>query len=63
MNFTAVGDTVNIAARLQNESSGGQILISAATFERLEGRVEAQPTGLRQVKGRVGGIMTYEVVG
>ena len=63
MNFTAVGDTVNIAARLQDESSGGQILISQATFEQLDGRAEARPIGLRQVKGRVGGILTYEVMG
>ena len=61
MNFTAVGDTVNIAARLQDESSGGQILISAATFEQLEGQVAARPAGVRQVKGRVGGIMAYAV--
>ncbi|MFN8378126.1 MAG: adenylate/guanylate cyclase domain-containing protein [Anaerolineae bacterium] len=63
MNFTAVGDTVNIAARLQDESSGGQILISTATFERLEGQIPTRPSGLRQVKGRVNGIMTYEVLG
>jgi adenylate cyclase len=63
MNFTAVGDTVNIASRLQNESSGGQILISSATFEALGGRIPAHAVGLRRVKGRAGSIMTYEVTG
>ncbi len=63
MNYTAVGDTVNIAARLQEASRGGQILISAATCEQLDGHVETAPIGLRQVKGRAESIMTYEVVG
>jgi class 3 adenylate cyclase len=63
MNFTAVGDSVNIAARLQSEGAGGQILISEATYERLGGRVIVNSIGPRQMKGRVGSIMTYEVVG
>lgn len=63
MNFTAVGDTVNIAARLQDESNGGQILISSITAEQLGDRVRTVPMGPRQVKGRVGSIMTYEVMG
>ncbi len=62
MNFTAVGDTVNVAARLQDESSGGQILISSVTADQLDGRVTTAPIGPRQVKGRVGSIMTYEVM-
>lgn len=62
MNFSAVGDTVNIAARLEDESNGGQILISAATFEHLGGRVRAIPQGERQVRGRAGSILTYEVI-
>lgn len=61
MNFTAVGDTVNVAARLQGEGRGGQILISDATAEQLAGRVKTMPSGLRQVKGRTSGVMTYEV--
>ena len=29
--YTAIGDTVNIASRLQNNAAGGQILVSEAT--------------------------------
>jgi adenylate cyclase len=35
--FTAIGDTVNLAARLQAAAQPGEILVSAAAFERLEG--------------------------
>ncbi len=37
--FTAIGDTVNLAARLQAAAQPGEILVSAATFERLDGEV------------------------
>ena len=50
MNYTAVGDTVNLAARLQGLSSGGRILISAATFEELQDAVPTSCIGLRPSK-------------
>ena len=35
--FTAIGDTVNLAARLQAAAQPGEILVSAAAFEKLDG--------------------------
>jgi class 3 adenylate cyclase len=63
MNFTAVGDTVNVAARLQDKSRGGRILISGATQAQLSERVSSVPIGEHQVEGRVNRIMIYEVAG
>lgn len=63
MNFTAVGDTVNIAARLQAISRDGQILISAETHHALQERVLARPIGSLKMKGRTEAVMTYEVLG
>lgn len=62
MNFTAVGDTVNVAARLQGISRGGQILISETTHNLLDGQVNAQLVGSRNVKGRSEPVMIYEVM-
>ena len=62
MNFTAVGDTVNVAARLQGISRGGQILISEVTHNLLDGQVNAQLVGSRNVKGRSEPVMIYEVM-
>lgn len=61
MEFTAVGDTVNLAARLQQLSDGGQIIISEATWQQLDGKVQTQPIGLRAVKGRAELVMLYAV--
>lgn len=63
MNYTAVGDTVNLAARLQVLSKGGQILISSATCEQLPQNVVAQSLGEIKVKGRSESVSTYEVIG
>src|SRR5690606_35924846 len=63
MNYTAVGDTVNLAARLQVLSKGGQILISSATCEQLPQNVAAQSLGEIKVKGRSESVSTYEVIG
>jgi adenylate cyclase len=63
MDFTAVGDTVNVAARLQDLSHGGQILISAATYEQVQHIIDAEPIGDRAFKGRRVPVKTYEVMG
>lgn len=62
MDFTAVGDTVNVAARLQALGNAGQILISEATYKRVESEVNAKPIGLVNLKGRSSQIMTYDVL-
>jgi class 3 adenylate cyclase len=62
MNYTALGDTVNLAARLQGLSSGGQILISNATYDHLRDEVLTRAIGEMKVKGRMESVMTYEVL-
>jgi class 3 adenylate cyclase len=51
-NFTAIGDTVNLASRLQTRAAGGQVLISAGTYAQVRDHVRVQPLGAIQVKGR-----------
>ncbi|MBL8119411.1 MAG: response regulator [Anaerolineae bacterium] len=62
MDFTAVGDTVNLASRLQAICSNGQILISQATHDQLQGRVRLNPIGIRNVKGRSEPVTVYEAL-
>lgn len=62
MDFTAVGDTVNVAARLQTLSDNGQILISEALYELIKHYVNARPLGPVSFKGRTGQVQTYEVI-
>lgn len=62
MNYTAVGDTVNLAARLESAGAGGQILISGATCAQLHGVVPVRALGELKVKGRAESVTTYEVL-
>jgi class 3 adenylate cyclase/tetratricopeptide (TPR) repeat protein len=50
--FSVLGDTVNVAARLQSLSDPGAVLLSQATYRLVEGLVEATFAGEHLLKGR-----------
>jgi class 3 adenylate cyclase/tetratricopeptide (TPR) repeat protein len=52
MDYTAQGDTVNLAARLQALAEAGTVAMSAATERLVGGAVESAPLGLHRVKGK-----------
>ena len=62
LEYTVVGDAVNVAARLQSEARAGEIVAGAATIAAAPG-VEAEPIGARQVKGREEPVEIYRVRG
>jgi len=62
MDFTAVGDTVNLAARLCELAQGSQILISNTTYTQLGDRVAARIVGPQQMRNRTDPVMTCEVL-
>lgn len=61
MDFTAIGDTVNTAARLEANAKKGQVLISDALYERVKARVEVAEIGEIPLKGKSKGVFVYEV--
>jgi adenylate cyclase len=54
LEYTAIGDAVNVAARLQAQAAAGDVLVSRSTLARLgaEEAQAAQNLGALQVKGR-----------
>jgi len=62
MNYTAVGDTVNLAARLQSLSAEGQILISSATYQQVNDHVVTDSVGALKIKGRLEPVHAYQVL-
>jgi class 3 adenylate cyclase/DNA-binding response OmpR family regulator len=52
MNFTAIGDTINLARRLQENAKGGQILLSQAAYRAVQDVAVVRDLGLLAVKGR-----------
>ena len=61
MHYTAIGDTVNVAARLQGAAEGGTVVCSAATLESAGEGVRSTPLGALTVKGRKGTVEAYAV--
>jgi len=63
MDYTAVGDTTNVAARLQAAAERGGILMSAATWERARDVVESRPEGPIALRGRAEPVIVHQVTG
>lgn len=63
MDYTAIGDTVNTAARLESRAKAGEILISEVVYEILKGRIVAEPVGKMELKGKSKPLMVYQVIG
>ncbi|MAU09141.1 MAG: hypothetical protein CL607_04910 [Anaerolineaceae bacterium] len=62
MNYTAIGDTVNLTKRLQELAKPGQILVDESVVKRLGDLVVANPLGKLRVKGRQQPTIAYELV-
>src|SRR5262249_56237429 len=52
MDYTAVGDTTNLAARLQQVAAPGQVVISEATHRLVAGYCDTQSLGAVSLKGK-----------
>lgn len=61
MDYTAIGDTVNTAARLESNAKRGQILISQEVYDNVKDRVEVTPIGEIPLKGKEQGVFVYQV--
>jgi class 3 adenylate cyclase len=63
MEYTVIGDSVNVAARLQDHAKAGSILLSRRTYEAVHDLVEARSRGPLKVKGKEEQVEVYEVLG
>ena len=65
INYSAIGDPVNVASRLEslNKAYGTEIMLGQETYEQVKDRVFARRLDTVAVYGRTGGLGVYELVG
>ncbi|MGH8072048.1 MAG: ATP-binding protein, partial [Candidatus Entotheonellia bacterium] len=63
MDYSAVGQTTHLAARMEQLATPGSILLTAATLRLVEGLVRVQALGPVPVKGLADPVEVFELVG
>ena len=63
MDYTVVGNTVNMASRLQQRAEPDGILLAGETYSLVKETVLAEPQGSIEVKGIPRPVQTYKVIG
>jgi adenylate cyclase len=62
VDYTAIGDNVNIAARIESNTQPNQILVSEETYSRTAERFRYNCIGERMMKGKTVPVKLYEVL-
>ena len=63
LQYTAIGDAMNVASRLVNVAKTGEIIISEHTYRAVAGRIEATALPPVKVKGKAEELKIYRVTG
>jgi len=63
MDNTVIGDTANVAARLQQAAEPGAILLSEATYRLAQGYARVDPVGPLTLKGKAEPISAHRLLG
>ena len=63
LQYTAIGDAMNVAARLVGQAKSGEIIISDVTYARVKDRIEAMPLPAVKVKGKAEPLQIFRVIG
>ena len=62
MEYTVIGNTVNIASRLEEMAKPGQVLVSESVYEKTHAQVPLKAIGKRSFRGFKKPIMVYELI-
>src|SRR5262249_448134 len=62
MDYTLIGNEVNVAQRFESNAGPGQVLITGSTYEHVKDSLEVRELGLLRVAGKESGVMAYDAL-
>ena len=62
LDYTVIGDSVNLAARLCSKAEGSHILISDSTYDLVKNKIKTRSIGEISVKGKTKPVRVHEVI-
>ncbi len=62
MDYTAIGDTTNLSARMEGLAEPGTVMVSTNTYKRVNQHFNLEPLGKTDVKGKEEPIEVYKLV-
>ncbi|KAJ3206209.1 hypothetical protein HK099_000599 [Clydaea vesicula] len=62
LEYTCIGDSVNTSARMCQDATCGQVLLSEFTYEYVKDRVNCRVIGKKQYKGKLNEVLVYEAL-
>src|SRR5688500_19324321 len=62
LDYTVIGDTVNVAQRLQSAAGEGKIVISETAYEKVKESFNCRKVGEISMKNKANPVMLYEVM-
>ena len=62
MDYTAIGDTTNLASRMETNAKPGTVLVSSDTYKIARDFFRFEPLGKIQVKGKDEPVETYQLI-
>ena len=63
LDYSVIGDHVNIAARLCSVAGPGQLIIGEQTYEAIKDVIDVRSVGTQMLKGKSESVNAYEVLG